>query len=74
MIKNSVGKKTKNILGGGGGRNPLRLPLYPERGSATEKMFENNMLSLSVNFICTDRRVNIAPIGLQPDKNLSFGE
>ena len=33
-------------------------------------MFENNMLSISVNFICTDRRVHIAPIGVQPDKNL----
>ena len=36
-------------------------------------MFENNMLSISVNFICTDRRVHIAPIGVQPDKNISFG-
>ena len=37
-------------------------------------MFENNMLSISVNLICTDRRVHIAPIGVQSDKNLSFGE
>ena len=32
------------------------------------------MLFISVNFICTDRRVHIAPIGVQPDKNSSFGE
>ena len=32
------------------------------------------MLSISVNFICTDRRVHIAPIGVQPDKNFSFDE
>ena len=38
------------------------------------KMFENNMLSISVNFIRTDRRVLIAPIGVQPDKNFSFGK
>ena len=68
MVKNSVDNITKKHLGGGG--DLLCPPLYPERGSATE----NNMLSISVNFICTDRRVHIAPIGVQPDKNFSFGE
>ena len=60
MIKIVKAIKQKHL---GRGGNRLRPPLYPERGSATE----NNMLSISVNLICTDRQVHIAPIGVQPD-------
>ena len=38
------------------------------------QIFENNTLSISINLICTDRRVHIAPISVQPDMKFNLGE
>ena len=60
-------------LGGMGlGEKPHASPSLSRTWICHCKMFVNNMLSILVNFICTDRRVHIAPIGVQPDKNFSL--